>query len=147
MLSKGYTQQNKFVADIYGLFSLDFFSFGIPSFCIQDLEKISMLTLVAFNYVEALYPIIFTVLIYICITLHDNGYRIVVICWRPFRKCLMKCRRRWNLKGSVINAFATFLILSYNKTCSTSLSLMQPVKLWDKHGNWSWRVYFDMIFG
>ena len=142
VLSKGYTAE-QFVADIYGLFSLDFFSFGIPSFCIQDLEKISILTLVAFNYVEALYPIIFTVLIYICITLHDNGYRIVVICWRPFRKCLMKCRRRWNLKGSVINAFATFLILSYNKTLLTSLSLMQPVKLWDKHGNWSWRVYFD----
>ncbi len=142
VLSKGYTGE-EFVADIYGLFSLNFFNFAIPSFCIQDLEKVSMLILVAFSYVEALYPIIFTVLIYICITLHDNGYRIVVICWRPFRKCLMKCRRRWNLKGSVINAFATFLILSYNKVCTTSLSLMQPVKVWDKYGNLSWRIYFD----
>ncbi len=144
LLSRGYTIQ-KFVADIYGLFSLDFFNFAIPSFCIQNLEKetVNMLSQVVFNYIVALYPMIFTVLVYICITLHDNGYRVVVICWRPFRKCLMKCRRRWNLKGSVINAFATFLILSYNRVCATSLHLMQPVKVWDKYGNWSWRMYFN----
>ena len=43
----------------------------------------------------------------------------------------------------MINAFATFFILSYNKVCTTSLSLMQPVKVWDKYGNLSWRIYFD----
>ena len=33
-------------------------------------------------------------------------------------------RRRWDPKGSVINAFATFLLLSYSKLLTVSYSLL-----------------------
>ena len=134
----------KFVADVYGIFSLDFFTYAIPSFCIS--EGMSMLTVLSLQYIEAVYPILFTLSVYIFITLHDEGYRIVVFCWRPFHKCLARFRRNWKLKGSVINAFATFLLLSSSKFCSISVHLIQPVDVWDICGGRTYQVYFEASY-
>ena len=38
--------------------------------------------------------------------------------------CFARFRRRWDPKGSVINAFATFLLLSYSKLLVVSYSLL-----------------------
>ncbi len=67
----------KFVADVYGIFSLDFFTYALPSFCIR--EGMSMLTVLSLQYIEALYPIVVVWFLYICIVLHDKGYRILII--------------------------------------------------------------------
>ncbi len=127
-----------------GLFNLDFFMFLIPSFCIS--EHMSTLTVVASEYLEALYPIAFTLAVYLFILLHDRGCKIIVICWRPFHKCLARFRRRWELKGSVVNAFATFFLLSYSRFCSISLSLLKPVPLYDKYGNVTYTLFFAADF-
>ena len=119
----------KFVATCYGFENLDFFSYILPPFCIR--EGMSTLTIIALEYTVALYPIFFTEVVYYCITLHDNGCRILVCCWRPFRWCFARFRGTWGLKGSVINAFATVLLLSYSKFCSISLDLLQSIKLID----------------
>ena len=132
----------KFVATCYGFWNLDFFSYVLPPFCIN--EGMSTLTVIALEYIVALYPIFFTVVVYYCITLHDNGCRVLVCCWRPFRWCFTRFRGSWELKGSVINAFVTFLLLSYSKICSTSFSLMQSLKVSDICGYSIYRVYYDM---
>ena len=119
-----------FVADCYGLFSLDFFAYLIPSFCIW--EDMSMDTVLALEYITALYPVVFTLVIYFCLTLYHNGNKVIRICWTPFYRCFMKLRKKWKLKGSILNAFATFLLLSYSKMCSISLYLLQPVTVYDK---------------
>ncbi|XP_064392452.1 uncharacterized protein LOC135340084 [Halichondria panicea] len=134
----------KFVADFMGLFNLDFFLFLIPPFCIS--EHMSTLTVVALEYLEALYPITFTLAVYLFISLHDRGCKIIVICWRPFHKCLARFRRRWELKGSVVNAFATFFLLSYSKFCSISISLLKPIPLYDKYGNVTYTLFFAADF-
>ena len=134
----------KFSADFVGLFNLDFFMFLIPSFCIS--EHMSTLTVVALEYLEALYPIAFTLAIYLLISLHDRGCEIIVICWRPFHKCLARFRRRWELKGPVVNAFATFFLLSYTKFCSISISLFKPIPLYDKYGNVTYTLFFAADF-
>ncbi len=131
----------KFVADVYGIFSLDFFTYAVPSFCIR--EEMSMLTVLSLQYIEALYPIVVVWFLYICIVLHDKGYRIMIIVWRPFHKCLARFRNSWQIKGSVMNAFTTFLILSYCKICSISLYLAQPVTVWDVCGGNTNNVYYD----
>ena len=132
----------KFVATCYGFWNLDLFSYVLPPFCIK--EGMSTLTVIALEYTVALYPIFFTVVVYYCITLHDNGCRVLVCCWRPFRWCFTRFRGSWELKGSVINAFVTFLLLSYSKICSTSFSLMQSLKVSDICGYSIYRVYYDM---
>ena len=143
----GYTHSYsiyKFAADFVGLFNLDFFMFLIPSFCIS--EHMSTLTVVALEYLAALYPIAFTLAVYLFILLHGKGCKIIVICWKPFHKCLARFRRRWELKGSVVNAFATFFLLSYSRFCSISLSLLKPVPLYDKYGNVTYTLFFAADF-
>ncbi|XP_064392508.1 uncharacterized protein LOC135340108 [Halichondria panicea] len=143
----GYTHSYssyKFAADFVGLFNLDFFMFLIPSFCIS--EHMSTLTVVALEYLAALYPITFTLAVYLFISLHDRGCKIIVLCWRPFQKCLARFRRRWELKGSVVNAFASFFLLSYSRFCSISLSLLKPVSLYDKYENVTYTLYYAADF-
>ncbi len=132
----------KFVVDVYSLFSLDFFNFGFPTFCIK--ENMSMLTVLSLDYIVAIYPLFFIALVYGCITIHDSGKcRLAVICWRPFKSCLSSCRNGCNVKGSVINAFTTLYIFSFNKICFTSLYLIQVTQVWNKTGSSSVHSYFD----
>ena len=132
------------VVTCYGFWNLDFFSYVFPSFCIK--EGMSTLTVIALEYTVALYPIFFTVVVYYCITYHDNGCRVLVCCWRPIRWCFIRFRGTWELKGSVINAFATFLLLSYSKLCSISFSLLRSVLVYDICGNRSQRVYHELSY-
>ena len=134
----------KFLADTLSIFNLDFFLLLIPSFCIS--ENMSTLTIIAMEYLTAFYPILFTLAAYMLVTLHDRGCKIVVNCWRPFYKCLARCRRSWEVKGSVVNAFVTFLILSYSKFCSISLSLLKPTRLYNKFGNVTYTLFFAADF-
>ena len=135
---------SKFIATCYGFWNLDFFSYLIPSFCIR--KGMSTLNIIALEYTVVLSPIFFTVVVYYCITLHDNGCRVLVCCWRPFQRCFIRFRGSWELKGSVINAFVTFLLLSYSKICSISFSLMQSVQVSDICGYLIHRVYYDMSY-
>ena len=134
----------KFVATCYGFGNLDFFSYILPPFCIR--EGMSTLTVIALEYTVALYPIFFTVVVYYYITLHDNGCRLLVCCWKPFHWCFARFRGTWKLKGSVINAFATILLLSYSKLCSISFGLLQSVELRDICGGSYRRVYYGASY-
>ena len=133
-----------FIATFYGFWNLDFFRYVIPSFCIR--EGMSTLTVIALEYTVALYPILFTVVVYYCITLHDNDCRLLVCCWRPFHRCFARFRGTWGLKGSVINAFATFLLLSYSKLCTISFNLLQSIKVIDVCGGKVDGMYYDASY-
>ena len=120
------------VLTFYGFWNLDFFQYFIPPTCISS--DMSILHTVALEYVVAIYPLVLTVVIYFCIEMHDSGVRVVVCVWRPFRVCFARFRRRWDPKGSVINAFATFLLLSYSKLLTVSYSLLNASTLHNSRG-------------
>ena len=120
------------VISFYGFWNLDFFRYFIPSFCISS--DLTTLHTLALEYVVAIYPLVLTVVIYLCIEMHDRGVRVVVCVWRPFHVCFTRFRRRWDSKGSVINAFATFLLLSYSKLLTVSYSLLAVTELYDNRG-------------
>ena len=135
----------KFVIDFYGIFTLDFFVNLIPSFCIH--KGMNMPTVIALDYLAALYPIILTVIIYLCISLHDKGNKLLIVCWKPFHKCLARFRQSWNSKGSVLMSFSTFLLLSHCKICLASINLTQFITARDKFGNSTYyRMYFDAAY-
>ena len=120
------------VLTFYAIWNLDFFQYLIPPICISS--DMSTLHTLALEYVVAIYPLLLMVVIYLCIELYDRGVRVMVCVWRPFHMCFACFRRRWNPKGSVINTFAAFLLLSYSKLLTVSYSLLDANYLFNNRG-------------
>ena len=71
--------------------------------------------MLALQYVSAFYPLLLIALTYACVELHGHNFRPIVWLWKPFHRCCVNVRRRWDTKASLIDVFATFLLLSYSK--------------------------------
>ena len=116
---------------IYGIWNLDFFRYLIPPFCMSD--QISLLQVIALEYVVAFYPLLLTVIVYICIQLHARDCRVIVCLCRVFCKCFSSCRQRWGRQwdpsASLVRTFAAFLLLSYSKILIISLQLLNYTEL------------------
>ena len=116
---------------IYGIWNLDFCRYLIPPFCASD--QISPLQVVALEYTVAFYPLLLTVIAYICVQLHARDCRVMVCLWRVFCKCFSSCRRRWGRQwdpvASLVHTFAAFLLLSYSKILFVSLQLLSYTQL------------------
>ena len=94
----------------------------------------SILQVLALDYTIAAYPLLLIVVTYSLVELHDHNYKIVVLLWKPFRRCLARFHRQWDICTSLIEAFASFLLLSYVKFLSVSLYFLLPVYLYNAHG-------------
>ena len=105
-----------------GIWSLDFFRSIIPPFCVST-NADCFLTLVH-EYLVAFYPICLMLITYACIKLHDNNFRPVVWLWKPLHRHFVHVRRRLDSKASIINAFTTFLLLSFSKILYASCMLL-----------------------
>ncbi len=56
--------------------------------------------------------------------MHSHDVCIVVWLWRPFHKVFSLVDQSWDLEGSIVNAFATFFLLSYLKFINTTVELL-----------------------
>ena len=83
----------------------------------------------------AFYPIFLTLITYVCIKLHDNNFRPVVWLWKPFHRHFVHLRRRWDSTAPIINAFTTFLLLSFSKILFVSFMLLHTFSLKHLHNN------------
>ena len=121
----------KFMVACFSVWNLDFFRSMYAPFCLHpQLSTLHMLTL---DYIIGVYPLFLIVLTYIIVLLHDR-YPIVVKIWRPAYKLCMYVRKEWNIRGSLVQAFATFLILSYIKLLNVSFDLLFPVTVTNSKG-------------
>jgi len=68
-------------------------------------------------------------LYYVCIKLHDNIFKAVVWLWKPFHRHFVHFRRSWDPKASIVNAFTTFLLLSFSKILFVSFTLLKSFKV------------------
>ena len=125
---------------MYSVWNLDFFRDLYPEICLD----VSNLTALSLDYAVAIYPLLLTVVSYILIELHARNVRVVVILWRPFR-CLFKLlRRNWDSKTTIIDAYATFFILSYTKILSISVDLLIPMRAHSlNNDSVTWVLYYD----
>ena len=105
-----------------GIWSLDFFRSVVPPFCVSS--NIKTVHAFALEYLVAFYPIFLVIITYVCIKLHDNNFRPIVWLWKPFHRHFVHFRRRWDSKASIINAFTTFLLLSFSKILFVSFTLL-----------------------
>ena len=117
---------------LYGIWNLDFGRFIYNSFCLHP--GLTTHQVIALDYLIAFYPLLLILLTYLLVKLHDR-YRLVVIIWKPFYTCIRCIQKEWNIKASLVDVFATFILLSNVKLLNVSLDLISvPVTLWDVHG-------------
>ena len=116
---------------LYGIWNLDFFRTLVPPFCLT----LSSLETLALDYAVAAYPLVVLVVAYVLVELHARGCRIVALLWRPFHKCFAHLSRQWDVRSSIIDAFATFLLLSSMRFLSVSFDLLKPTRVYDASGS------------
>ena len=126
----------------YDIWNLNFFQFITPDFCLGP--NIDTLTIIALKYLEAFHPLLLIFTFYAFVTLYDCGVRPIVCLCRPIHGCFAHMRRRWNLRRSIVDAFATFLVLSYTKFVMVSVYLLIDVPLYNDQGKAVGHVlYYD----
>ena len=124
-----------------GIWSLDLFRSVIPPFCVSS--HIKTVHALALEYLVAFYPILLILLTYVCIKLHDNNFRPVVWLWKPFHRHFAHFRRRWDPKASIINAFTTFLVLSFSKILYVTFELLYTFNMHYNSGIINCVLYYD----
>ena len=116
---------------VSGIWNLDFFRYLIPPFCVSD--QISPLHIITLEYIVAFYPLLLTIIVYICIQLHARDCWVIVTLCKVFCKCFSSCKQRWGRKwdpfASLVHTFAAFLLLSYSKILIVSLRLLSYTQL------------------
>ena len=112
-----------------GIWNLDFFRLAYTPFCLHP--NASTLQVLSLDYIIAAYPLALIILTYTLVRLHYHNCTLVVWLWRPFISCFARCRRQWDIQNSLVDAFATFLLLSYVKFLSASFDILMPTFSWD----------------
>ena len=130
--SSNYYFFNLIAVTVSGVWSLDFFRYVIPPFCIT--ETLSNLEVTAMEYIVAVYPLVLIITTYICIELHDRGCKVLVIIWTPFRWCARRASWNIDLRTSIVEAFASFLLLTCAKFIFVSYNLLGFTPLLDMSG-------------
>jgi len=126
---------------IAGFWNLDFFQHVIPNFCIS--ESLTTLDVIAMNYIVAVYPLVLIISTYVLIELYDRDFRLFQILWAPFKCLLEKLPWKIDIRHTLIDAFATFLQLSYSKLIFVSFNLLSYVALYNSKGE---RVYPSVLY-
>ena len=130
----------KFLSTLYGIWNLDFFRSLIPPICLP----LNTMQMMALDYLVAVYPFIILTCFYVLLRAHDRGCRLVVRLWRPFLWCTARLRQQWNIRRSIIDAFATFFLLSYIKLLNVSHGLLIPTSVHNAAGSWVGNfLYYD----
>ena len=119
------------IISIYAVWNLDFMRSYYSSLCVHT--RLSTFQVLALDYAVAVYPLLLILITFILVKLHDN-FSLVVCLWRPFHKCLFLFRRQFNIRSSLVNALATFIILSYIKILNVSFDLLTPSTVYNVYG-------------
>ena len=121
----------KVIISLCGIWNLDFFRPFYSDICLG----IDPLPTIALDYAIAVYPLLLMVITYLLIVLHDRNYRVITAMWRPFRVLFSYYRRNWDIRTSVIDAYATFFLLSNIKFLNVTFDLLAPVHVYELHRN------------
>ena len=118
----------------YGIWNMDFFRFVIPKFCVS--RHLRTLDVVALGYLSAFYPLVLTTVVYLLVKCHHRGCRAVMVIWGPFHSLFISFKNHFlGENSSLVDTFATFLLLSYSKIIFVSLKLLEPLTFY--------KIYYD----
>ena len=117
-----------FVIGLYSIWNLDFFRSIYPPFCLNP--NMSALGVLSLNYLVAIYPMIAVIFTYIIV--QRCSYISCLV--RPLKKCLHIFIKKGNTGSSLIEAFATFILLSYVKMLNVTFNILTPTYLYNMNG-------------
>ena len=115
----------------YSVWNLDIFRTIIPNICLN----VTTLQALAMEYLLALYPFILIIFSYLLLVLHDRRVVFVVTIWKPFSKALAAFRKSWDIHTSILDSFATFYLLSYNKILAVTADILIPTQIYQLGSN------------
>ena len=130
-----------YIATVYGPWNLDFFRALYKPTCISP--SITTTQSYAIEGAIGLYPLVLLVVLYSFVTLRDRGCRVIVTIWKPFHFLLSHFQSKLNLKTSLIDTFATFLLFSYMKIGFAAFYILAPTPVWSPDGSYRLAVYFN----
>lgn len=116
---------NHFVVLWFTLWNLDAFRLIVPPFCLHP--KVTILHILGLDYIIGVYPLFLIFLTYIAVKLHAR-YPIVEKMWRPAYRVFISIKREWDIRGTLLQAFSTFIVLSYVKILNVSVDTCVPEK-------------------
>ena len=109
------------ILTFFGVWNLDFFRTFYSNICLD----IGSLNAISLEYAIAFYPLFLILVTFIVAELHYRGFRFVVWVWNPFQRFFQRYRSQWNIRSSLIDVVATFLLLMYSKILGTSFALLR----------------------
>ena len=114
--------------------SLKFFeSYHWTDSCLHP--ELNVFQKLSLGYIAALYPFLLIFITYMLVVAYDRECRVLVWLWKPFRKCALCYRKTWNIHTSLVETFATFVLLSSVLVMQTSLGLLSWITTYDLAGN------------
>lgn len=117
---------------IYAIWNLDFFRSLYKPICLHPFITYPQVLLL--DYCIAVYPLLLILITFVLVKINDSSAFVRKLWW-PFHKCLVMFRKQWNVHSSLVNALATFIILSYVKILNVSFQLLMPSRVYDIDGN------------
>ena len=119
----------------YSIWNLEFYcllDFNNKICLSKDLKAINILAL---SFVSAVYPLVLLLVAYIIIELQAMNIRPIV--WLLKIACFpcTRWRRVWKARLSIVDAFATYVLLSYTKLMYVSFLLLSYSKIYGGHSS------------
>ncbi len=117
---------SKNLGTLFGIWNLDFFRVLDLNICFKK----DTLAILSLDLLIAVYPFVLIILTHLIIFLHNRNFKLIrVICKVPLFLTAKLCRKNFNIESSTVDAFVTFMLLSYVKTLYVCLDLLVPVTL------------------
>ena len=118
---------------LLGLLNLDFFHTILPQLCIST--RFKAINILLFDYLIAIFPLIITLLIYLCLELHDRNFRLILYLSFPIKKCFKWFSEAWDPRPTILKTFVTFILLSYSKFLFISVKLVLAFQAYTVDGD------------
>lgn len=137
---KLYAEGNTYLAKImpqwiinpYCIWNLNFYRIFNEDICLHP--SLKAVHVLALRLVLALYPLLLVLVTYVIIELKARNIRVVTCLWRLVCFNCVRWRRVWQAKTSVIDAFASCVLLSYTKVVLVSMFYLSPSDVNDDRG-------------
>ena len=119
----------RIILAFFGIWNLDFFRTLYPPFCLK--RNITAVEISALDYGVAFYPLVVIMIMYFFAVLHSRGCRVVLLIAYPFTRF----GQQIEIRNSLVHAFATFFVLSYQKLLRVSTDILIPAPVHVIHAN------------
>ena len=127
-------------ATVFGIWNLDFFRMLYKPYCLHP--NLSVIQVMCLDYAVAMYPLFLIVSTYMLFKLHVR-FKVVQLFFKPIGWLFTHFNHQWNASTSLIEAFATFILLSYVKVINTSFDILMPTQLYNVSGQVGLYTYYN----